>query len=341
MFNRKTVFVIGAGCSKEFNLPLGWELRNSIHVALTAGDPTAHEIVSEAFHRLRIAPPSGNRNAFFRAFADGLHTKASIDQYLDFHRNNPAMVALGKVAIAYCILAAERRSLLNVGEVRTNFPALAETWLGRLFQCMNAGTDISRSSDIFKNITFICFNYDRCIEVMLFNALQRLTHWDIPTTLNALKKLEVLHPYGTVGEPPKGTAAGVDCTLGFPAQRIDPLEVADGSGRLRTFTEGMEDEGCRDRIQGAVSTAEQVIFLGFSYLEQNMEILRIQTDRSQWRLYGSTLGLSPPDTEIAKHRIAGIVQHPRLTASHFIQTVKVEPVRAAQMMGDWGNTFQS
>lgn len=62
------------------------------------------------------------------------------------------------------------------------------------------GTFAIELEDIFRNISFIFFNYDRCIEFYLWIALQ--DYFNI-TSQEAAKlvqtKLKIIHPYGSLG----------------------------------------------------------------------------------------------------------------------------------------------
>src|SRR5262249_2530631 len=117
MFNRKTVFVLGAGASKEFDMPIGEELAQRIRVGMDvrwatngqpivgAGDHILCEKVRERVRLEKIAPVAWK-------IRDGVMFSSSIDEFLDLHKGDEATKLLGKAAIVRYILEAEGRSLL-------------------------------------------------------------------------------------------------------------------------------------------------------------------------------------------------------------------------------------
>jgi hypothetical protein len=64
----------------------------------------------------------------------------------------------------------------------------------------------------------------------------------------------------------------------------------------------MDDTSKMVEMRSALSKAEQVIYLGFSFLDQNMELLRSPADKEQ-NYYCTTLGLSPADKNLAMSAI--------------------------------------
>ena len=92
----------------------------------------------------------------------------SIDNLMDAHRTDEDISFIGKLAITKAILAAERKSKLyrKPGEREFTFADIAGTWLMPFFQIASEGVK-ENAAQIFENVTFIVFNYDRCIERFL------------------------------------------------------------------------------------------------------------------------------------------------------------------------------
>jgi hypothetical protein len=102
-----TVFVIGAGASKELLLPIGSELKTIISQALnfnceyggrTSGDQLIFEAIEKSLHSF----PKKNKNELLDAaqrIKDGLIQSISIDNFIDIHQVNESVVFCGKLAI--------------------------------------------------------------------------------------------------------------------------------------------------------------------------------------------------------------------------------------------------
>src|SRR2546430_5733417 len=92
----------------------------------------------------------------------------SIDNFIDMHRADKRVGLCGKLAIAQCILQAERQSLLKVdpGNIYNtiDFIRAGGTWFNRFVQLLTQNCTADDLADRLKTITFIVFNYDRCIE---------------------------------------------------------------------------------------------------------------------------------------------------------------------------------
>jgi hypothetical protein len=124
--------------------------------------------------------------------------------------------------------------------------------------------------DIFNNLTIINFNYDRCIEHFLFHAMQRLYPSKGETYVTDLinTKLKIIHPYGVVGSLPwqSRTKAVV-----FGGGRFNDL--AELSEQIRTYNEEVEDTKKVDTIREELLQAKRIVFLGFHFHKQNVELL--------------------------------------------------------------------
>jgi hypothetical protein len=132
--------------------------------------------------------PAPNQPADINPFldAEGLSEMprrrlSSIDNFIDAHRDDERVKLCGKLGIALAILKAERHSKLFLNQYHRdslNHHGLGDTWYSRFFQLLTQNVANDKIEDIFKNIAFITFNYDRCIEQFLFYSLQ--TYYAIP-----------------------------------------------------------------------------------------------------------------------------------------------------------------
>jgi hypothetical protein len=125
MLKEKTVFVIGAGASAEFGLPTGNALKSSISAKLNIPLDWRYNAGSSDTKILQslknIKPTTFTADEHFQSYSERLISAAriisnampispSIDNFLHTHNANAEIVTVGKIAIAQCILHAERAS---------------------------------------------------------------------------------------------------------------------------------------------------------------------------------------------------------------------------------------
>lgn len=216
MFKRQTLFVLGAGSSAEVGLSPGTKLAETIGGKLDIrfehgmehigqGDLDLYQNVT----RPRSTSSGEHRSEFqFAAWRirDGIRLAQSIDDFLDLHRSDRFMTTYGKAAIVKSVLEAERNSKLHYNRfdpaVREAFnPALiAGTWFVKFMHMLGRGILKESAETLLSRVLFINFNYDRCLEHFLSNAIQHLYSFrdqDLPTVLGGLR---VIHPYGAIAQ---------------------------------------------------------------------------------------------------------------------------------------------
>lgn len=272
MLQRPTTFVIGAGASQGFGFPVGSELAKTIAGSFDLhfewdrqikGSPAVYEGVKRAI------PGITNQAAFdlCHQIRKGLIHYDSIDDYVEAASSDYVSVA-AKIAIFESISAAERKcSLAKLGshENSDHVAALRDSWPAQLLRLALRGVKHSNISGLFDTISVISFNYDRALEHYLFWALKDLG-FDDEVVAEAIKSLEVLHPYGTLGPLPwQGKP-----TTPFGGGQVD---LATAYSSIRTYSEQLEDKGELKNIRDAVDDAETVVFLGFGFHKQNVDLL--------------------------------------------------------------------
>src|SRR5205823_781262 len=121
-----------------------------------------------------------------------------------------------------------------------DFALIADTWFVRFMRML--AVPRSQLEQIFENVAFIVFNYDRCLEHFLLLALTRL--YDISPTDAAilLGKLTIIHPYGVIARlkdlPFGGGPARKRSLYGHPRY----FQVGDD---IHTYTEQAISRSCR------------------------------------------------------------------------------------------------
>lgn len=313
MFQSNTLLVVGAGASKEANMPTGNELTNTIADKLDirfedykkiSGD----DYITDALRRHVQIPngPPGDINPYLHAglrIRDAMPQALSIDSFIDAHEGDEKIELCGKLAIVRCILAAERSSLLFSGETHPEstlrFKNLQTTWYNRFMQLLTEGCRKENIADGIARVSFITFNYDRCIEYFLFHSLQN--YYGIPNTEAAelVGRLKIFHPYGVVGHLPWQSPEGA-VPFGGKTSGATLLSL---SSQIKTFTERVEDEAIITEIRQLMSDANIVIFLGFAFHSQNMELIKPLNPGNVTRVFATAKGISDSDSKIVIQQI--------------------------------------
>ena len=283
--DRKTAFVIGAGASKEANLPTGLELKNTIAQLLDIRFPDGYTQKSGDFtiyEALRhFVKEENNQNGDINSYlheawhvTSAMPQAISIDNFIDTHRDNAKIALCGKLAIVKSILDAERYSLLYFENRRidstVNFKALERTWYSSFFQLLTENCSKYELKARFQTIALIIFNYDRCIEHFLLHAVQNYYKINETEAAELVKYINIYHPYGQVGYLPWQQHQS---SVGFGetpnAQKL--LLVAD---QIKTFAEGTDPDASEiTEIREHMAKVSHLIFLGFAFHKLNMKLL--------------------------------------------------------------------
>lgn len=302
MFKDNTVFVVGAGASNEFGLPVGSGLVKKIKENCVFDIDQWGQIkngpapIFSHYDRLfgRNDPEKVRefnlRLTASRQIRDGIDSADSIDEYIYRYSHDPIVAEVGKLQIAYAISLAEETSSLS-GD--TGFPNDIEradnTWIWTFVKALINGLKASDTDKIGANITIICFNYDRCIEHYLEYALTRSFHgMSLIEAREIVGRIKIIHPYGSLGQLSE-----------FPFGHA--YEFARMAENIITWSETIRDENTVPDMRLAIKTAETIVFLGFGFANQNMQLLNSQPTQLNYsaaRVY-STGYLMREETELS------------------------------------------
>jgi hypothetical protein len=299
MFKRQTLFILGAGASVEAGLPAGKALAQAIGKKMDirfqlgnrqvgAGDMELYVQMTSQLRR--DVPQYQNAGWLIR---DGIGLAQCIDDFLDQHRTNAHLNLYGKAAIVKSILEAERASKLYFRDVsgieRLDTDRVADTWFVKFVHMLGRGIPKEDAREIFDRVSFITFNYDRCVEHFLRLALQRLYGIRDQEAADIVSDLHIIHPYGVVGDAPFGNTNANCVAL---------------AGGIKTYTEQIADAQMSAQLAGEIFRAEHIVFLGFAYHDQNMEVLRPPKPMAAAkRLFGTAHGMSDSDVDVVGHQI--------------------------------------
>lgn len=310
MFNSNTVFVVGAGASAEADMPLGAALTGEIAKLLSFELEFGHNLKRGdhvIYHAIRqlVQHHEWGDNQFIRSgrsVAEAMDLALSIDTFLESHGNNREFVKLGKLGIVRAISLAESRSLMrygNDGHTPFRISALSDSWYYSLARQLFTGVPADRPDSAFENVSFVVFNYDRCLQTFLIRAAENYFRLSRPEAEALISRVRIVHPYGTIGS----VFSGSENFVSFGSQEFDINPVSD---RIRTFSEACDQSAI---LQQWLFNAETVIFLGFGFHDQNIALLDIsahlEPDRGILRrVFATTKGMSKSDANVVVNRIS-------------------------------------
>lgn len=283
MFRRNTVFIVGAGASKELGLPVGAELSAQIAALceLKFGDwGEPGDAATRTMLRILTSKSEGDQSrvdawrSAMTAIRKALPFKDSIDAVIDQFYDRPEVAQIGKFMIATLIMKAEAESTLKP-TIDGKGPLLSRahgTWLHSFSRMTFEGLRSERLEDIGKNVAVICFNYDRCIEWYLAQAIVETYGCPVDEAIAFATQIKIIHAYGSLGDLPgwpRREQTGSDVPFG--AENRDAWVA---SRNLKTFSESVDSE-TDDAIKSVISAGEQYVYLGLSFGRQNMQLLSV------------------------------------------------------------------
>jgi hypothetical protein len=308
MFSQPIVFVVGAGASEEFRMPLATQMNTNIGRALnfikdSNGKVFGDQDLADAL-TVRFGGDAERYHAAATQLASRIGQFDSIDEALRWFSARPEIVELGKAAIVTQILREERGSKLFSSRDSAEIPSgdFSDTWLPLFLSMATGSLTKEEAANAFDNVTIINFNYDRIIEHFLFARLQ--THFGLTAeeAVASISSLNVIRPYGSVGLLPWQSG---DVPFGYHLPRNERLFTL--ANNVLTFTEQKLTAEVQSAIRSAMQSARRVIFLGFGFHQQNMEILRVPS-AEPWRYVLATgLGIDPENHTTLQRQIAATV----------------------------------
>jgi hypothetical protein len=349
------VIVLGAGASKEVKLPIGSELTKTIAESLNfkidhfqhlaGGDDRIRECVD------KLAKSSANSHGtaadYYRSalkIREAMPLAPSIDNFIDSHRMDKRIAQIGKLAIAACILKAENESTLYVersnSHNKPDFTELGATWFTALFSLVTQHCTHAELEEKFSRLTIISFNYDRCFKHFLLYAL--LTYYSLSQSeaVGIVSQVSILHPYGSVGQMRfENAGSGVD--YGEQPLSDDLMRSAEG---IKTFTESTDHGASETKaIRNSVANAKTLVFLGFAFHPQNLELLfgqsRPKMTRHDCEVLGTAMAISDSNKSLIIDNLAqmggyaeGRIQlHQGLTAGALISEYSLHLARSLRI----------
>lgn len=326
MIQVPTVLIVGAGASCELGFPSGEKLLQDIASALSfqsiRSDNEANHELLKAIRRLGQKPDGtfdGNRYvAAAGRLRDAARLARSIDNALDQNAHFDSVETVGKMAIAHQILRKEYDSKLksrNHDASLVNLEDPRDTWLFHLGRMVTTNVRKPDAIRCFDKLSIITFNYDRSIEHYLPTVFQDCYGFNTAEARSIVSRLEIFHPYGSVGDLPWLNRGNV----GIPYGEVRSLDTIYHS--LRTFSEKLEETASLSQMRKKLSEAQHVVFLGFGFHPQNMELLTPRGNMNATRILGTIFNEPGPAREPIRDSILSLGAGGRLSASVEIQLV--------------------
>jgi hypothetical protein len=284
MIKKSTVFILGAGASYPYGLPLAKELRTQICFKFANHiEKLLESRETKSWKREEICQEVQEfTSAFFRS------SDRSIDVWLV---KNPDFMAMGKQAIVSMILYGEHN-----GDLREKAPYHDQDWYSYLWQRMTdeftCRDDYNRFSE--NKVDFITFNYDRSLDHFLFeslkNAFYGISSRDV---VEQLTKRKLIHVYGQIAslewqEPQQYLLYGRNPSEVWPGRFVDNLKI---------IYEAKDTEEVKE-ARKLIKEANRIFFLGFGYAKENLEILDLpELLHDEQEIYGTALGMTSNEVE--------------------------------------------
>jgi hypothetical protein len=286
MISTRTTFIIGAGASERYGLPLGFDLLRSAR-ELSPASP----LVQLLYTKFGIDEVS--------EFIADLNSSPvrSLDKFLQDRSNRPRFVEIGKYIIAGLMGLA-----LNRAGERPN----AEDWIEEVLHRMAEGVSSLREFEQRNTgIQFVTFNFEMNIEDRVrANLKRRYPHEDGINDV-AERTCPVHHVHGRLLSPPKGEMWS-DLRGPTPSwiQWLDESAAA-----IRIVHDADVDHYLLSKACGAVTNAKVIVYLGLHYHPENLERLCIsgtQNPTLGQSVFGSAYKLSPGECDWVREHVAGI-----------------------------------
>lgn len=346
MFSSNIVFIVGAGASAEFNLPVGDDLTTIISklvdvkfqdgYRMSTGDPrfaAAIKTYAQSSDDMRIYQEIVNACWHIR---DAMPLAPSIDSFIESHASNELIQMAAKLAIARAILKSERESTLFVKTDRSHEPKInisntSDSWLAKFIKLLTPGCDAALLGHQLSKITFICFNYDRCIEHYLSEALKKYYLLNDDQLRDVRKSIRVIHPYGLVGKLPWEPD---EYTVEFGAKEGGE-RLLDIASQLRTYSETNIDADVLYSIHNALAQADIMVFLGFAFHPQNMDLLQPSTPLNTSYVFATALDASSSDCDAIEKQIYTLLNASKDTQQVHIRSDKT----CSNMFAEYWRSF--
>ncbi|MCP4748027.1 MAG: hypothetical protein GY874_18105 [Desulfobacteraceae bacterium] len=335
MINKNTTFILGAGASKPYAYPTGWELKDEIIKNFLTHCKRFESIPHQQKQSFDTVAPEFIENLMQS------NSDTSIDLFLS---RNPQFKDIGKIAIAVILVLSELRGTFRGWSWDSD-----ADWFSFLFTEMAKELTKPRDYKRFKEnkVNFITFNYDRVLEHLLYNRFineftesTRIQNSD-PSNFEELP-FKIIHVYGLLSKLPWQERSRYNYLGGANPQSLNPNSkkllnfpmIKDMAGNIKIINEREDNPEIKEAKQ-LIKNSERVFFLGFGFAQENLEILDLPaTLNSSREIYGTALGMTQKEIGYIINfiRMQGIEAGlPRLVSC----TIKIREMDCRQLLREY------
>lgn len=344
MLRTRTTLIVGAGASAELQFPSNAELLARIiqgyDFKRTASDTSTRDgqLLLRNIYKLaeRLNKKVGDVAAAAERLRNACRLGRSIDTVLEQYDHDPLVLACGKLAITFFMGQAEARSnLKDAPRIEGELPLqgkIAEYWIYQLGQLITSGVPRSKIGQTLEQLTIINFNYDRSVEHFLPYALVMAYGIELKEAQQVIaEKLDIVHPHGSIGRLPwqKGEAPQAEWGV------EQPWNIHAIAAQLKSLNERSTDRNALRDIRLSVASAKRLVFLGFGFQPQNVDLLFENTLSHNPEVLISTYGMSSGNTATVAQMIR------RLAGLESADQLMVSPNKAWEVLRDYSLLLES
>lgn len=278
--NIKQTIIIGAGGSYPYNFPLGEDLFDRVQETYVGNAR------SYSYNTYNTQDTEHTRNAeIFVRKLKGI-TGITLDKYINLHPNDKID---GLKALSIEILTDESNSLIP-GHSRID-----GDWYKYLFTKMISGLNTFEEikNGFHNNLSFITFNYDRSLENYLFTNLYNVLKSDDIKPFDIAQIIESIpfvHVYGKPGYLEWETNADIKKTI--PYGKFDwriYKQIENVIDMIQLIYDERKNSDQINKAKSFISDSKRVLFCGFGYDPQNLEILGFPNIIQDQQVFGTAL----------------------------------------------------
>jgi len=344
MLRTRTTLIVGAGASAELQFPTNAELLARIiqgYDFKRANSETSTrdgQLLLRNIYKLaeRLNKKVGDVAAAAERLRNACRLGRSIDTVLEQYDHDPLVVACGKLAITFFMGQAESRSnLKDAPRVEGELPLqgkIAEYWIYQLGQLITSGVPRSKIGQTLEQLTIINFNYDRSVEHFLPYALVMAYGIELKEAQQVIaEKLDIVHPHGSIGRLPwqKGEAPQAEWGV------EQPWNIHAIAAQLKSLNERSTDRNALRDIRLSVASAKRLVFLGFGFQPQNVDLLFENTLSHNPEVLISTYGMSSGNAATVAQMIR------RLAGLESADQLMISPNKAWEVLRDYSLLLES
>ncbi len=289
------VFVLGAGASKPYEYPTGYELRTKLLESnrLTTIPLIGQQLINSL--KVKTIKEAHQLHDEFKT----VFKKSGLDSIDHFLTNNPKYDEIGRILISSVLIECENNSFVrDLGEKEK------ENWMAYFYNIYFSRIIGDDGLKLLKDKSFdITFNYDRSLEYFLFSSLANIYHAYFTNNPkdyeNIRAKIKIHHMYGSLGMldyEKQGEPGYKEIKLqSGPLQLYKNINIIHDKDRERSSAVS----------RSLLENADTIIFLGFGYDEYNIKNLVNGFELSDVKrnVVGSVYGMSKAEISIKNELI--------------------------------------